>query len=193
MGVQAPRRFHPERSAASAYCSLPTACSLFSHTHSIDTGRSLAQIVRFCMAYTTLFRLFPRTGSRGIRAIFRSQLQPQSVAANAPSTLPNVIFRAPFRSSPISVCLHFTSAATSRTKRLVLVSDGGRVAQVLLNSGICGGVGVRLLPGLELAGSNEVYLLVDSGCTCRGSRHECRRYFEGRGQRVLDECVVKAR
>src|ERR1039457_6707645 len=62
-----------------------------------------------------------------------------------------------------------------------------RIALLCLNSKLCGGIGVRLPPALELAGCGEVHLLVDSGCPRPGSSHERKGHLGERRERVLDE------
>lgn len=57
---------------------------------------------------------------------------------------------------------------------------------LFLKSKLCGGIGVRFPPALELAGGGDVYLLIDLGCPRPGSRHERLGNFGKSRERVLD-------
>ena len=57
---------------------------------------------------------------------------------------------------------------------------------LFLKSKLCGGIGVRFSPALELAGGSDVYLLIDFGRPRLGSGHERLRNFGKSRERVLD-------
>jgi len=58
-----------------------------------------------------------------------------------------------------------------------------------LKSKLCGGIGVRFSPALELSGSGNVDLLIDFGCPRPGSGHELLGHFGESRERVLNERV----